>query len=272
MRMGRRAFAAAAVPLMAAAMGIGAAALTGCGSGGDQAVPIPFSFVEGGRQVVGGGAVTTWANVRQDGVVQEVGATVPLSVIQNPPSAPLPGRMTTILVSFPQEVQARTVLNHFTFDLVPQGHPPAPRYTVPHFDAHFYSMTPQQVAAIKGPDPVRPPADRVPPGYQYPPANEVPFQTVPEMGVHLLHGGEFAPGAPPFSSTMVVGFFGGSMNFLEPMMTREFLLRRQSFELPVPQPQALGRATQYPTRFVGQYDPATDSYHFVFSNFVSFSR
>ena len=58
------------------------------------------------------------------------------------------------------------------------------------------------------------------------------------------------------------------MHFIEPMVSRERLLERTDFELPVPMPEVLGQATRYPTRFVAEYDADLDAYHLVFSDFI----
>jgi hypothetical protein len=57
---------------------------------------------------------------------------------------------------FPLELpdQAKiTGFDHLAVDWNPQGHPPAPIYTWPHFDFHFYRITKDEQAAVKpGPD------------------------------------------------------------------------------------------------------------------------
>jgi hypothetical protein len=58
------------------------------------------------------------------------------------------------------------------------------------------------------------------------------------------------------------------MHFIEPMISREFLLERNDFELPVPMPAEFGRLMLYPTKCEAEYDPGVDAYHFIFSKFV----
>ena len=81
----------------------------------------------------------------------------------------------------------------------------------------------------------------------------------------------------PLSTIMLAGFPPAveglpdptQMHHIEPMVSREFLLERKDFELPVPMPKEFGRAMRYPTRFVAEYDADLDAYLFVFSEFVS---
>ena len=71
--------------------------------------------------------------------------------------------------------------------------------------------------------------------------------------------------------TMIAGFLPNAsyMHFIEPMITQEFLLRRQNFTLPVPMPEVLGRSTRYPTECVVHYDKDADAYQMVFKGFES---
>lgn len=251
-------------------LGMGTLVLSssGCGGSDGETIPAPISLtrrVEGASQAVSGATVKAWATLDANNTVQEVGVTLPMRVVMNPPTDGSGPSGAAAVVAFPAEVQSSTYFDHFEMHWNPQGHPPAQRYGVPHFDFHFYSVTPQAVAAITPPDPTPPTADRVPAGYAYSGAN----QTVPQMGVHAVAGSEFAPNAPPFSASMVLGYYGGQMHFVEPMVTQDLMIRKQNFALTVPVPTTLGRSTRYPTRFTGIYDAGTDSYNLVFSNFVT---
>lgn len=272
MKRSRRFPAAVALLGVLAAATTAVVPLTGCGAGGsNQSLPVAYSRVVGGTRSVSGAEIKTWADVRIDGQVERVGVTLPLAVVQNPP-VPINSLLPdTLDLPMPSEVSSSTYINFVSLDYNPQGHPPPGVYDVPHFDIHFYAITPQQRNAILAPDPVPPSADRIPAGYLYPPPFLVAENTVPMMGVHASPASDFAPGAK-FTRTMILGYYNGNMNFLEPMVTRELLLKRQSFSLPVPRPATLGRATRYPTEFNAVYDPAADSYDLVFSNFVSVTR
>ena len=128
-------------------------------------------------------------------------------------------------------------------------------YTTPHFDVHFYTITAQQRDAITPADPAfaaktarQPAADALPPGYALDPA------AIPRMGVHS--GASSAPeqqGAP-FATTFVYGFYDGSMIFLEPMMTRAFLLARPDTTIQIATPARYPRPGAYPTRYAYKYD------------------
>src|SRR5207249_8376925 len=108
------------------------------------------------------------------------GVTVPLAVIQNPPSPPGGGSMAAVAtLPFPDIVQTTTFFDHFELDWSPNGHQPARLTGVPLFDFHFYGISPQAVMQITPPDPTPPTTDRIPEHYAYP----GPDAVVPQRGV-----------------------------------------------------------------------------------------
>ena len=236
-----------------------ALALAGCGGGssGNQ-------MITGQSQQVAGGTVSTFALVDSNNTVLVAGAKVPLSVLTNPSGTGTGNAGALATVAFPAQVQQSTYLNHFEMHWEPNGHPPAV-FMVPHFDLHFYNQTVAQVAAVAPPDPTPPAADHIPAGYFYPGA----AATVPQMGVHAVNPAQLQNG---FTDVMIAGFYGGRMTFIEPMVTQALLAQKTNFTLAVPLPAVLGVATRYPTTFTATYDVATDSYTFLFSNFVTVAQ
>jgi hypothetical protein len=260
--------------------------LAGCGGGSNSTTLAgPTRIVTGQSQVVSGATVTTWGRLDATDTVIAAGVTLPLSVLQNPP-APVVNRGrhaghddretetdtvgpagAFIVTDFPAAVKQTTYLNHFEMHWNPDGHPPA-RYAARHFDFHFYNIPVAEVLAITPPDPVAPAANRIPEGYIYTGAQD----TVPQMGVHAVDSSEFAPGAPPFLASMILGYYNGRMNFVEPMITQAALLNKQTITLNVPRPAVLGQATRYPTKFTATYNASLDAYECVFTDFVNVTQ
>lgn len=235
------------------------ASLIGCGGGsGDGS-----RFVFGGSQVVSGATVSAWSRLASNNTVLEVGATIPLSIFQNPPAQAGAGPAGAIaVVDFPAQAQSTTFFNHLELHWNPTGHPPA--YTmVPHFDLHFYGVSKADVLQVASPDPADPADDHVPTGYAYPPASDV----VPEMGRHAHNPADYTG---TFTTKVnVVGFYNGQLTFLEPTITQTYLTQKANFTLAVPRPAVLGRSTLYPSVLTATYLPSTDSYSFVYSGFVA---
>jgi hypothetical protein len=266
------------------AVGVVSVSLAGCGGGTSSAVSQnPTRIVTGESETVGGASVVSWAKLDSLDKVLEAGVTIPLSVIANPPD-PAGARSTRhaghdsedavgpagafVVIDFPDAVKNTTFLNHYEMHWNPDGHPPFELYSEAHFDLHFYNQTVAQVLAITPPDTIAPAANRIPTGYIYPGVQE----TVPQMGVHALADSEFAPGAPPFSASMVLGYYQGKMTFVEPMITQARLLSKQPITLTVPQPAVLGQSTRYPTKFTAVYDASLDAYQCTFSDFVTVTQ
>lgn len=243
---------------MAALLAVGLAVLPGCG--GDDDGP---EILTGESQTVFGSQVTSWAQLSDNGEVEQVGFTLPIGSIQN---AQGEVRAPVAVLQFPQQVKAQTFIDHVEINWNEHGHPPQGVFTRPHFDVHFYHQTRAQVQAINCSDLTAPAANRIPQGYALPPVL-TSQQCVPQMGFHASPGHVFAPGYE-FSREMILGYYGGNLTFVEPMVTRELLQQKQSFSLAIPAPQEVGVHTRYPTQFTAEWDEEEQAYHFVLSNFV----
>lgn len=244
-----------------------------------EGVP-PMQLIFGDTTLVDGNLVTTWARVLRDEVVKEVGVTIPVDLFDDQPVVDGDGPAGAIAsLAFPGLVQEQTFFNHFELQSEPDGHVAPPgsvnpnRNRVPHFDFHFYSVSEDvvwEIPLVRPPSLALPavPAERLPEGYTQPGFSQL------QMGRHSSPAWSLLD-PNPLSTIMIAGFppaVAGlpdptQMHFLEPMVSRAFLLERADFELPVPMPQTFGRLMRYPTRFAAEYDADLDAYHFVFSEF-----
>ena len=236
-----------------------------------DAIP-PTQLVIGDTATVEGNVIVTWARVHARHGVQEVGVTIPVALFDRQPepgSGPA-GAIASLV--FPEIVRDTTFFNHFELHSKPYGHETPPgstnpiRNSVPHYDFHFYAIDEDDVWLIPGlPAPLPPvSAELLPIGYRQPGGSGA------QMGRHASPESAFVD--PDFLSTvMIAGFVpdGTQMHFIEPMVSREFLLHRAHFLLAVPMPQTFGRRMFYPTKLTAEYDSGRDAYHFVFSEFVA---
>ncbi|MBX7134846.1 MAG: hypothetical protein K1X67_19425 [Fimbriimonadaceae bacterium] len=235
--------------------------LIGCGGENTG----PFSRrVFGEEAYVNGQKVETWETTDLQGNVVEVGFSITETLIDNPPagmgSGPA-GAFATL--KFPPATRSQTFLNHFELHWNTMGHEP-PVYMKPHWDFHFYGVSPEDVFNALPPDPGNPLDGQIPPGYAYP----GPEALVPEMGVHAAPFSDFAPGYD-FEHTFIYGYYGGKTTFIEPMVTQEFLQRKQGYQLNIPQPQILGRSTRFPTRLIARWMNSARKWEFVLTDFVN---
>jgi hypothetical protein len=203
------------------------------------------------------GRVTSFARVDQ-GTILGVGVVVPVTSFENVPNMD-PAFQSSVGIEMPSSVRDETFVQLLRVNWLPGGHGPEP-YTTPHFDLHFYRGTKEEVTAISCPDPGPFPAEVLASGY------ETPSTCVPGMGYHAWPSPDIE--TDTFSASIVLGYAAQKMVFIEPMITTEFLLSRNSFELAITRPASAGGATTlFPSHLTATYAAATDTYEFEFDRF-----
>lgn len=154
----------------------------------------------------------------------------------------------------------KTGYSEVVIDWNPHGHPPPHIYTVPHFDFHFYTLAPAAVERISfsGPnDPAVKVSDAalIPPHYRV-----IPETAVNQMGVHAIDTTAPEFHGQPFTSTFIYGYYKGELIFLEPMVTRAFLLSKPNVTWPVRTPAQYSRPGYYPASYTVRYEPGRKAY------------
>jgi hypothetical protein len=237
--------------------------LGGCAR--EQAVP-QEQVVQGECRPVYGADVCAWDRMAGNDLVA-FGITVPMQVVDSAPAdAPMvwpPVAAATIPLSATAKAAG---FDNVTIFWEAHGHPPAP-YLVPHFDFHFNTVTPADLAAIDCADSTKP--AQLPEAYELvdveiPGLGTLIGLCVPMMGMHGLASAELQAGTP-FAQTMIVGYYGGRPIFVEPMITRGALLGRKNISVAVPQVPNGQPNVRYPASFVAEYDSTAHAYRFVFS-------
>lgn len=134
----------------------------------------------------------------------------------------------TFILPLHQKALGATAFDHLTVNWNVQGHEPPGVFNIPHFDFHFYMTTVEQQMAIP-PYPVNPAAfDNLPPPASWPLAFFATPGGVPQMGKHWSS----TSFAPPFTHTMIYGSYAGRFTFMEPMITRRFLMDGTRVDVP----------------------------------------
>lgn len=213
--------------------------------------------------------VCGWVTMEGDHAV-ELGATIPISLIE---SVPLDAEMTwppraLARIELPEEARTALGIDYLGINWEAHGHPPA-TFMTPHFDFHFYNVTRDAVSSIDCSDLTKPSA--APEGYVLPDIDVPGMGTlvglcVPLMGMHALPAGDVGA-AGPFGASMIVGYYGGKPIFFEPMVSRELLLQRKDFSLPLPAVANLPAGVRYPRELHAKYDEATAAYRLVATGF-----
>lgn len=203
----------------------------------------------------------------RSGKVTEFSLNVPVAAMEKAP-ANIPvvwPPKVDLIVPFAPVVERQTGFTFANIYWEVEGHPPDV-YMVPHFDFHFYFVPEHEVREIDCKDTTKP---RTPPaGYTLPDVNvpgvgELIGLCVPAMGMHAVPDGDLSL-KTPWEASLLVGYYSGKPMFIEPMVTRAFLLREHSFSLPVPKIERTAHV-RYPRRFRAVYSPKSKAYQFVFS-------
>jgi hypothetical protein len=197
-----------------------------------------------------------WASVQEEkGKPQRISISFHESAISG-----LPMLDSEYVLPLPS-AHAFAPFDHAVVNWIPHGHDPFDIYGKPHFDFHFYLIPNEMRDAIRceGEDAavcMKMPESRFVPS-QYGPT---PYG-VPKMGWHWIDLLSPEMNGQPFTATMIFGYYDGMLSFLEPMITRDFLLTRPKFSAPIRQPEAYLKEGTYPQTYSIEFDEATREYH-----------
>ena len=211
----------------------------------------------GQTTALGNGTVRTYVIV-QDGQSTELGVALSEAALSG-----LPDQMLMNHLPFPAEA-AGLPYTFMMFGWNPQGHIPTPTYAQPHFDFHFYVIPESEVLKIPGgPDPIAPEPSLIPDGY-FAPGNV----SAPAMGVHWMARSAPELNGHLFDKTMIYGFTGGRLAFIEPMITKAYFETKPDYTTEIAQPPRFGTPGLYPTRYNIKYDAATKEHLIAISGFA----
>lgn len=150
------------------------------------------------------------------------------------------------------------------------GHEPPDIYGLPHFDFHFYTIPKEEREAIlcNGEDEVR---CKMMPGNDYLPEFYIPTPGgVPMMGWHWLDSRSPELNGKRFTSTFIYGFYNAEMIFVEPMITREFLLSKGHIDQELSVPGKYAFSGYYPKKYQVNYDRDKKIYRITLNNLFLF--
>lgn len=164
----------------------------------------------------------------------------------------------------PIENKAKELLafDHIIINWNPNGHEPSLVFDVPHFDFHFYMISQKERLLIPTYEEAVNEFDNLP-ALRYRPANYIPTPGgIKQMGKHWISSSF----APPFLYTLIYGSFNGKFIFVEPMLTRDFLLSGTKIEKPYNQPQLFGTENKFYPTALKIYKNDLDKTHLVTLN------
>jgi hypothetical protein len=234
--------------------------------GGQSSAPSNSGTFFGPSQPMGDGTIKTFVTVDEAGTPTEVGLRVSKSALDGLPQDTGPGQ--TLMLDFPDQA-ADTAFDHVMLNWNAHGHEPEPLFGKPHFDFHFDMVDMATIEGIKPDDPDYatkadhlPDAKYLPQDYVLPPGPPPAAQAVPGMGVHLVDGSDssLVPGTYDFQQIVINGAWDGRYTFIEPMITRDWLLTQPNLEEPLKQPEAYQKSAYYPTTYTVSIDEQSQDY------------
>lgn len=227
-------------------------AFTACNKD-DKNTNLPRSIAYGPEVSVGNGKARSFIKLDDSGTPTSIGFTLSKAALEG-----LPHEDKTFILALPSE-KSSTPYDNISLDWSSHGHQdPGKIYDKPHFDMHFYMISPAERAAIKHPSEEMervPEAKFMPATYFSPPG-----EGVPQMGKHW--GDVTAPElkGKPFTTTFVYGTYDGEVIFHEPMIVRDWLLTEPDTVMAIAQPQAFQRSSLYPAKYAVEFDESKQQY------------
>lgn len=264
--------------------------------GGMPAAAAPTTH-DGAPMTVGNGTANTYVTIDDDGTPLAIGIRLTEAALDGLKAEP---NNTTrcfdrngdgqfeagveclgedeFIMPFPKEAGlAKLPFQWMELDWNAHGHGPPNVYDKPHFDTHFYMVERDYVESIRpgtcgiiidcedferASMPV--PGNFLPAGYVDMGA------AVARMGNHLLNpaAAELADPPQPFTHTFIYGAYDGRIMFMEPMMTREFLLTKPDLCTPFGQPAEWEVPGYYPSEYCMRYHPDESVYTISLEGFT----
>lgn len=254
-----------------------ALALVAAGVGWNAALAESTTY-SGEAIPLGNGTVNTYVTLAQDRTPLAIGVRMSKTALDGLPEHPnntgrcfdlnsdgtieagteCLGDYETVLEWPPEAQLANLPFRWMMLNWNAHGHPPQNVYTLPHFDIHFYMVEKELIDSIRTGscgefvdcDDFKRASIPVPALY-LPTGHTDVGAVVPMMGNHLINlaSPEFATPPQRFTHTLIYGAYDGRIIFIEPMITREYLLSGPDSCTAIAQPPAWAKAAYYPTKY-----------------------
>ncbi len=247
----------------------GTLGLAGCSGSSDSRAGTFY----GPERALGSGTARTYVVLAADGNPSEIGLRFSRDALEGLSDRDSHADVSVGTGVFPKSeryelpAQAKsTAYDHVVVDWAPQGHAPTGTFDKPHFDLRFYLQDPEAVAAI---DPTAadyvasaatlPEAKYLPPDYV--PAGDPATETVPYTGLRWLDSTlPFNPQTFQFTQVLINGTWDGRYLFVEPMLTRDWLLTEPRFAGELKQAEAVQKSGYYASGYAVRFDDERQEY------------
>lgn len=232
-----------------------------------------FNVFKGPEVNYGSGKARSWISIDKEGFPLEIAIEFTPEVLSDL-SELHAGHEDATVLTLHQKAKEVTPFEHIGLNFQPEGHGPV--FWTPHFDLHFYTITNEERLAIPpydGNDPAIVDAYNLFPDMSKMPDDYYKFPTsggaYGKMGKHWVPN-DWQTGYSQFTHVMVLGTYAQKNNFIEPMITVDYLLSGETFTGAYSQPQTFEEpGNNYPTKYNIYHDELTGNIFITLSDFVT---
>jgi len=206
---------------------------------------------QGEKKQMGNGEAWSWVINDSEGKSAVIGITFTEKALTGLSDADVP--TVEYELSLPEQAKVAPYA-HIVVNWNPHGHIPPGIYDVPHFDFHFYLISPGErykITAVGDDIAVsdkKLPPEFVPENYILPEGTQEP-----RMGSHRVDPGSPEFNNQPFTRTFIYGSYNGELIFLEPMASKAYLDTKPNITEKIKLPAAYKKHGFYPTSYSVKY-------------------
>lgn len=157
---------------------------------------------------------------------------------------------------------------HVVVNWNPHGHFPNDIYGAPHFDFHFYLISSVEREKIVCDNSDIDECLKMPLEEEVAPYYVPAPDGVPKMGWHWVDSRAPELNGKPFTTTFIYGYYDSKLIFLEPMMTRLFILKKSPFTEMLSVPAKVLVTGYYPQSYDLRFDSPRDVFQVTLSRLV----
>jgi hypothetical protein len=258
-----------------ALMDSGSNANSAISGGNETAGSLSGTTYFGNNMIMGKGHIRTYVTVDKTGKPLDVGVEFTEAAINtiDMPMNHSGMHCNTYNLRFHPNATKSLPYDHVSLDWAQTGHGPEGVYDVPHFDIHFYMVSPETQMSIitdrsypVGPDAF---AHRGPSTVPY---SYFPGPFVEMMGTHWIKKEDFSQimfNREPFRHTFIYGTHEDKLVFIEPMITLETLRTRENIITEIDQPQNFPVINKfYPGNYAITHNAKTRVHRVSLQNFM----
>jgi hypothetical protein len=215
-----------------------------------------FTTLPGETKPMGNGTIWSWVKTDALGQPTSVGVSFTESALRSRSQEPVESCCDGgTALALPAGV-GHLPFTHIVVNWNPQGHEPKGIYDVPHFDFHFYTISPAARDAITATEADTDKINKAPDA-KYLPAGYImaPRSGIVKMGTHWIDPASPEFHGQPFTRTFLYGSYDGAVAFVEPMISKAYLETHPDVTTPIKTPAALvAEGAVFPTEYSVKYD------------------